>query len=236
MEKNLTGKVIAVTGAFGSLGMAVANAAALRGAQVAMIDAATAPAIDQLPAALAIAHLSGGIDLTSAAAAQGAFTGIMRDLKRLDGLVNIAGAFRWETLEGGSLATWEFLYKVNVMTAATACKTALPYLLAQQGSRIVNIGAAAADRAGAGMGAYAASKSGVASLTEALAEENKDRGLTANAVLPSIIDTPPNRADMPDADFSRWVTPDALAEVIMFLLSDTSQAVTGALIPVRGRV
>jgi len=236
MEKNLTGRVIAVTGAFGTLGMAVAQAAALRGAQVAMIDAAAAPAHDKLPDALRGAHLSGGVDLTSAEAAQATMDAITRDLKRIDGLVNVAGAFRWETLEGGNLATWEFLYRVNVLTAATASKLALPHLLQQQSSRIVNIGAAAAARAGAGMGAYAASKSGIASLTEALAEENKDRGLTVNAVLPSIIDTPPNRADMPDADFTRWVTPVAVAEVIMFLLSDAAQAVTGALIPVRGRV
>jgi len=236
MEANLTGRVVVVTGAFGSLGMAVAEAAALCGAQLAMIDAAPAPALDKLPAALHGAHLIGGVDLTSAVAAKKTFDAIAGDLGRIDALVNVAGAFRWETLEDGDLATWDFLYRVNLLTAATASKTALPYLLAQARSRIVNIGAAAASRAGAGMGAYAASKAGIASLTEALAEESKDRGLTVNAVLPSIIDTPPNRADMPDADFSRWVTPDALAQVIMFLLSDASQAVTGALIPVRGRV
>jgi NAD(P)-dependent dehydrogenase (short-subunit alcohol dehydrogenase family) len=86
------------------------------------------------------------------------------------------------------------------------------------------------------MGAYAASKSGVARLTEALAEELKARDVTVNAVLPSIIDTAPNRADMPDADYSKWVTPQALADVIVFLLSDRARAVTGALIPVTGRV
>jgi NAD(P)-dependent dehydrogenase (short-subunit alcohol dehydrogenase family) len=100
----------------------------------------------------------------------------------------------------------------------------------------VNVGALAASKAATGMGAYAASKAGVARLTEALAEELKDKGVTVNAVLPSIIDTPTNRADMPDADATRWVSADALAAVIAFLLSDDASAVTGALIPVCGRV
>ena len=104
------------------------------------------------------------------------------------------------------------------------------------GRRIINVGANAAAKSGAGMGPYAASKSGVHRLTESLAEELKDTGITVNAVLPSIIDTPANRADMPQADFSKWVTPQALADVILFLASDVSQAITGALLPVTGRV
>jgi NAD(P)-dependent dehydrogenase (short-subunit alcohol dehydrogenase family) len=109
-------------------------------------------------------------------------------------------------------------------------------LLERGRGRIINIGAgAAAARAGAGMGAYTASKAGVQKLTESLADELRDRGITVNAVLPGTIDTPRNRSDMPDADFSRWVTPDAIAEVVVFLASDSAQAVTGAAIPVFGR-
>ncbi|MCY1454645.1 3-oxoacyl-[acyl-carrier-protein] reductase FabG [compost metagenome] len=115
-------------------------------------------------------------------------------------------------------------------------KAALPLLTQGTHGRIVNIGAGAALKAGMGMGAYAASKAGVARLTESLAEELKDTGVTVNAVLPSIIDTLQNRADMPDADFSRWVSPAELAAVILFLLSSEASAVTGALIPVSGRV
>ena len=117
-----------------------------------------------------------------------------------------------------------------------ASKAAIPHLSAAGGGRIVNISAASSVKAGAGMGAYAASKSGVARLTEALAEELKDRAITVNAVLPSIIATAANRADMPKADFTRWVRPAELADVIIFLLSDRSSAVTGALLPVVGRV
>jgi NAD(P)-dependent dehydrogenase (short-subunit alcohol dehydrogenase family) len=112
----------------------------------------------------------------------------------------------------------------------------LPYLLRGKSGSIVNVGAMGAIKAASGMGAYAASKAGVLKLTEALADELKDHGITVNAVLPSILDTPPNRADMPDADFTRWVSPRALAEVIAFLVSDAARAVSGAALPVAGRV
>jgi NAD(P)-dependent dehydrogenase (short-subunit alcohol dehydrogenase family) len=179
----------------------------------------------------------GGVDLSQADAARAAFDHVALDLGGLDAIVNVAGGFRWEKLQGGTLDTWDFLYGVNLRTAAAAIQAALPHLhKSTSGGRIVNIGAAGATKAGAGMGAYAASKAGVAKLTEALAEELKDGRITVNAVLPSIIDTPRNRLDMPDADFSRWVTGPQLAAVIIFLLSPASQAITGALIPVTGRV
>jgi NAD(P)-dependent dehydrogenase (short-subunit alcohol dehydrogenase family) len=107
--------------------------------------------------------------------------------------------------------------------------------VASSQGRIINIGALGAVKAAAGMAAYAASKAGVAKLTESLADELKDRGVTVNAILPSIIDTPRNRQDMPGADFDRWVKPAALGEIIAFLLSDAAAVVTGALLPVAGR-
>lgn len=235
MSSNLNGRVVAVTGAFGTLGMAVAKAAAERGAKVVMIDHAHEPAV-HLPPSLADALQLGGIDLTSYDLAQSATAVIREKFGRLDGLVNIAGGFRWETLADGDLASWDFLYNINLRTAATMSKAALSLLTQGTHGRIVNIGAGAALKAGMGMGAYAASKAGVARLTESLAEELKDTGVTVNAVLPSIIDTLQNRADMPDADFSRWVAPADLAAVILFLLSAEASAVTGALIPVSGRV
>jgi len=229
----LQGKVVAVTGGFGQLGMAVVRAALAAGAQVAALDRARPPADGTaLGGALAL----GDLDLADADAAVRALTQVADRFGGLDGLVNIAGTFRWETLEQGSLDTWDLLYRINLRSAASASRAALPHLLKRGGGRIINIGAGAANKAGAGMGAYAASKAGVAKLTEALAEELKDRAITVNAVLPSIIDTPANRADMPNADFSRWVKPQAIADVIVFLLSDRASAVTGALIPVPGRV
>jgi NAD(P)-dependent dehydrogenase (short-subunit alcohol dehydrogenase family) len=221
-----------VSGGFGVLGQAVAAILTGYGSTVASIDFAAAPTTGQA----ADGHVYGGIDLADEESANSVMQRIAHDTGRLDGLINIAGGFHWEKLEGGALDTWDSLYRVNLRTAVVASKTALPYLLKSGKGRIVNIGAMGAIKAGAGMGPYAASKAGVAKLTEALAEELKDRGVTVNAILPSTIDTPRNRLDMPDADFSRWVAPSAIAEVVAFLVSDAAAAVTGALIPVAGRV
>jgi NAD(P)-dependent dehydrogenase (short-subunit alcohol dehydrogenase family) len=230
MRMQLEGRVVAITGAFGALGGAVVQAVLAEGGQVAAIDRAAAP---RTP--LEGAELFGDVDLSTEAGANAVVAAIVAKLGRLDALVNIAGGFRWETVGEGSLDTWDSLYSLNLRTAVAACRAALPHLPEGQG-RIVNVGANGAVKAGAGMGAYAASKAGVAKLTEALAEELKQRGITVNAVLPSIIDTPANRADMPKADFGAWVTPRQLGEVIVFLLSSKASAVTGALLPVTGRV
>jgi NAD(P)-dependent dehydrogenase (short-subunit alcohol dehydrogenase family) len=227
---SLSGKTIAVTGAFGALGTAVVRQLLAQGAAVAAVDFAAAP---RDPSTLEGASLHGGVDLGQAEAAAEVFAAIRKRHGRLDGLVNIAGGFRWEKVPGGSLDTWDTMYRMNLRTAVSACQAALAHL--PDGGRIVNIGANGAVKAGAGMGAYAASKSAVLRLTEALAEETRDHGINVNAILPSIIDTPANRRDMPEADFSRWVAPDALADVVAFLLGDGARAITGAGIPVTGR-
>jgi NAD(P)-dependent dehydrogenase (short-subunit alcohol dehydrogenase family) len=221
---------VIVTGGLGALGRHVGVELSARGARVALVDRAAIAPVDGVEAVF------GGVDLGDAASTTSAFSQVAERLGGIDSLVNIAGGFAWETLESGSIETWDRLYAMNVRTAAIASREALPYLLRGPYARIVNVGALAALKAGAGMGAYAASKAGVARLTEALAEELKDRNVTVNAVLPSILDTPANRADMPDADASRWVAPDKLAAVIAFLLSDDASAVTGACLPVAGRV
>lgn len=231
MSKEFDGSVIAVTGGLGVLGSAVVEALLQRGASVAVLDRAEAE-----PQSDARRLLLGGLDLAEPDVAERAFASVNDHFGGLDGLVNVAGGFRWETIESGSLDSWDFLYRVNVRTAVSASKAALPMLLQRGSGRIVNVGAAGAVKAGMGMGAYAASKAGVMRFTEALAEEVKDRGIRVNAVLPTIIDTPQNRKDMPDADASRWVSPAALAETILFLLGPSAAAINGALIPVAGRV
>lgn len=229
-------RIIAVTGAFGVLGEVVATAAALQGARLALIDFGLVPPDGLVEACGVDALVLTDVDLADPTAAEGAMAAVKDRFGRLDALINIAGGFRWQTLAQGDPAVWDLLYATNVKTAANASRAALDMLKAGPAGRIVNIGAAGAVKAGAGMGAYAAAKAGVHRLTESLAEELKADGVTVNAVLPSIIDTPANRADMPDADYSAWVAPSDLAEVILFLTSPQARAVTGALIPVTGRV
>ena len=231
MTATLVDHAIAVTGGFGALGAALGEVLVQAGAHVALIGRG------QPPSGLSNAVLAlGGVDLGDAVAARAAMDQAAQRFGRLDGLVNVAGGFQWEKIEGGAIDTWDQMFAINVRTAVLASQAALPHLLARGRGRIVNVGAAAAGQAALGMGAYAAAKSGVARLTEAMAEEFKDRGITVNAVLPSILDTPANRADMPKADPARWVRPEALARVVLFLLSDDGAPVTGALIPVKGRV
>jgi NAD(P)-dependent dehydrogenase (short-subunit alcohol dehydrogenase family) len=226
----MEGKIVVVTGASGALGKVVVASAQAKGAKVAAIDhaaSAAKPTAERLEL--------GDVDLTDATEARKAIDAAVAHFGKLDALVNIAGGFAFETTVEGDPKTWQRLYALNVLTALNACRSAIPHLAASGAGRIVNIGAMGAIQAGAGMGAYASSKAGVHRLTEALAAEWKGK-ITVNAVLPSIIDTAANRASMPDADFSKWVRPTELAEVILFLASDAASAVTGALLPVSGRV
>jgi 3-oxoacyl-[acyl-carrier protein] reductase len=226
----MDGKVVVVTGALGALGKVVTETALARGARVAGVDHAAS----QVPATANRIEL-GGVDLTDAAQARKAIDAVVAHFGRLDALINIAGGFAFETVAEGDPKTWQRMYALNVLTALNASQSAMPHLAASRSGRIVNVGAMGALQAGSGMGAYAASKAGVHRLTEALAAEWKGK-ITVNAVLPSTIDTAANRASMPKADFGKWVTPEELASVILFLASDAASAVTGALLPVSGRV
>lgn len=225
---SLQGKGCIVTGGAGALGSAVAKTLIAAGARVMALDHAQVPA--EQPGI-------GGVDLSDPAKAAAAIDKAAAEMGGLYAIVNIAGGFRWETLAEGKVDSWDFLYTINLKTAVCACKAALPHLVKNKSGRIVNIGAgAAAGKAAAGMGAYSASKAGVVKLTESLAEETKGQGITVNAILPSIIDTAANRKDMPDADFSKWVKAEEIGELIAFLLSDKASAITGASIPISGRV
>lgn len=218
---------VIVTGGFGVLGQAVAQAFAAQGDTVARIDFA-GQAQRPLDGVLDI----GGVDLTEATQTADALAKVVAAHGGVDILVNVAGGFIWETLEGGSLASFSRMHAINLLTAATITQLALPALKRSVAGRIVNIGAGGAVKGAMGMAPYAAAKSGVHRLTEALAEELAGTSVTVNAVLPSIIDTPTNRADMPDADTSTWVSPAAIAKVIVLLAASDAGAISGALIPV----
>jgi NAD(P)-dependent dehydrogenase (short-subunit alcohol dehydrogenase family) len=232
----MDGKVIVVTGASGALGKVVVDLAIARGGRIAAVDHAVKPQTADAPNRLEI----GGVDLADCAQAGKAIDAAAAHFGGLDVLINIAGGFAFEDVaEGASHAlpnqNWETMHRLNLLTALNASRSAIPHLLKSRAGRIVNIGAIGALHAAAGMGPYAASKAGVHRLTEALAAELKGK-VTVNAVLPSTIDTSANRASMPDADFGKWVTAEELANVILFLAGNEASAVTGALLPVSGRV
>ena len=222
-------RVIAITGGHGVLGRAVVEAALVDGLRVAVIDHASGQSVPDLVLEL------GGVDLTDGASATAAVDAVAAHFGRLDALLNVAGGFVWQTTDDPEPA-WGKMFALNLTTALNASRAALPHLKRSDEGRIVNVGANGALKSAAGMGAYAASKSGVHRLTESLAEELKSTSVTVNAVLPSILDTAQNRKDMPDADPARWVAPADLARVMLFLASPESRAITGALIPVTGRV
>lgn len=222
-------RVIAITGGHGVLGSAVVAAALADGLKVAVIDHASGQSAPE-----GVLEL-GGVDLTDPASASKAIEAVVARFGRLDALLNIAGGFVWQTTDDADPA-WSRMFALNVTTALNASRAALPHLKTSGEGRIVNVGANAALKSAAGMGAYAASKSGVHRLTESLAEELKSTSVTVNAVLPSILDTEQNRKDMPDADPAKWVAPADLARVMLFLASPDSRAITGALIPVTGKV
>lgn len=228
----MSGRIV-VTGAAGALGRAVIALLCERGWETVGLDLSE-QALQETPHDTARdSAFVGGVDLTDENAVQAAFRDIAKD-GPICGLVNIAGGFAWETVMDGSAASWDRMFRLNTLTALNASRAVIPFL--PTGGCIVNIGAAATSRAAAGMGAYTASKSGVARMTEALAEECKEKGLRINAVLPSIIDTAANRSDMGEDDADRWVKPQELAEAIAFLLSAAASGITGACIPVTGRV
>ncbi|MEV5033048.1 SDR family NAD(P)-dependent oxidoreductase [Sphingobium sp. LMC3-1-1.1] len=223
----MTSRTVVVTGAFGILGGAVAAAFTAAGDRVARVDYAPAPA--ETPTGC---RDFGGVDLTDYAATQKLVAEIVGAMGSIDVLVNVAGGFIWETLADGGSATWNRMFAMNAATCVNMTKAALPELEKARQARIINIGAGGAVVAAAGMGGYAASKMAVHKLTESLAAELSGKDITVNAILPSIIDTPTNRADMPDANFSQWVQPAAIAEVIQFLASPAARSISGALIPV----
>jgi len=224
-----------ITGAAGHLGQAVAATFRQRGARL-VLAARKAQALQGMFEESADV-LFVAMDLLDREQVRAGVASAVARFGSIDVCCHIAGGFRMgEAVHETSAATWDFLMDVNARTLVNVASAVVPVMIQRRRGKIVTVGAAAAAKGAAHMGAYIASKSAVIRLTESMSAELKAQGINVNCVLPSIIDTPDNRAAMPKADPSHWVSPQSLAEVIAFLASDAASAIHGAAIPVTGLV
>lgn len=233
-QEDLDGAVVLITGAAGNLGRAVAEVFAERGARLALVDL-HAESLASVFGEAGERRMFVATNLLDSAQADAAAQAVVQRFGRIDALCNLAGGFRMGTpVHGTEAKTWDFLYDLNVRTVQHMAHAVVPQMQKQGNGKIVNIGAFSAQRGLANMGAYIAAKSAVIRLTESMAAELRTQNINVNCVLPTIIDTPANRADMPDANPADWVAPRDLANVIAFLASDAARAVHGAALPVTG--
>lgn len=228
------GRTVIVTGAAGNLGRVVADAFAAQGANLVLADRDTRSLAERVgPEDDRRRHVAA--DLRDRGQARAIADAALARYARIDVLCNLAGGFRMgEPVHETSDDTWDFLFDLNARSVLNLAAAVVPAMLERGGGKIVNVGAHAALKGAAGMGAYTAAKSSVIRLTEAMAAELREKNINVNCVLPTILDTPENRAAMPQADPSRWVALGDLASVVLFLSSDRSRAIHGAALPVTG--
>jgi NAD(P)-dependent dehydrogenase (short-subunit alcohol dehydrogenase family) len=231
---DLKNQTALITGAAGNLGRAVADIFAERGSSLVLVDLSK-EALERAFGAPNERKMLAPTDLLDQTQVDAMVKEAVERFQRIDVLVNLAGGFRMgEPVHATSEATWNFLLDINVRTLVQVVRAVVPRMLDQGSGKIVNVGAYAAQRGVAQMGAYVAAKSAVIRMTETMAAELREKNINVNCVLPTIIDTPENRAAMPDADPGRWVAALDLANVIAFLASDAARAIHGAAIPVTG--
>ena len=230
-------RVVVVTGAAGNLGQAVGRAFEEAGASLVLVDRAP----DRLPSLFPdLAHspdhwLATSVDLAEPEVVEGMVAQALERFGRIDVLANTVGGFRAGTpVHETSFEAWDFMLNLNARTALIISRAVVPIMLQQQQGKIIHVASRAALQGRARSAAYSVSKSAVLRLTESMAAELKREGIHVNCVLPGTIDTPQNRQDMPNADFSRWVMPEAIADVVLFLASKAARAIHGAAIPVYG--
>lgn len=230
-------KSIIITGAAGNLGSTVARRFSLAGARVALVDISeerllqTQAELPQHAESLIIPT-----NLIEASSVAAMVDQVMQRFGRVDTLANIAGGFTMgPLLHETEDRDWDFMMNLNLRSIFNCCREVIPRMRQNGGGRIINISARAAREGKAKMGPYCASKAAVITLTESLSAENREQDINVNCILPGTIDTPRNREEMPDSDFSKWVPPQALADVIQFLASDAARGITGAAIPVYGK-
>ncbi len=235
---DFTDQVVIVTGAAGNLGQAAALAFHEAGARLALFDRQRERAQTlfdgRIPEGEKGLYVAG--DITDEASVARMVDEVMDHFGRIDVLVNIAGGFTMgPPVHETELKTWDFMLNLNAKSVFFLARAVVPHMLAQGRGKIVSTAASVGLKAKAKMGAYSVSKAAVIRLTESMAAELKGDGINVNCILPGTIDTPRNRQDMPNADFSKWVQPESLAGVILFLASEAARDVHGAAVPVYGR-
>jgi len=235
---DFSNKAVMITGASGNLGTATYKAFFKHGAKLALValDANHIPELDPGLGITDASILRFAADLTSESEVEAAVQKIISKFGHIDILVNIAGGYKGGTpIHETPSDHIDSLFDLNFRTTFNTSKAVTKHMLASASGSIINIAARAGLSGSAKLGVYSASKAAVIRLTESMASELKHQGIRVNCILPGTIDTPRNRADMPDADFSRWVPPDSISDVILFLASEQSRSITGASIPVYGR-
>jgi len=227
-------RTVVVTGAAGNLGRAVAKAFAALGANLVLVDLKR-EALEAVYGVENAQRLFAATNLLDQNQVNQTVAAAMQRFGRIDVLCNLAGGFRMgESVHDSTDQNWDFLFNLNNRTLLHTTRAIVPHMLQAGGGKIINVGAFAAQKGQAQMGLYTASKSVVIRLTESMAAELRTKNINVNCVLPTVLDTPENRAAMPDANPANWVTPEALADVIVFLASDAARAVHGAALPVTG--
>ncbi len=234
---DFTGQVIMITGATGNLGSVLSRTFQAHGAKLALVDRGedqlkqTFPDLVSSPDYLLVVCA----DLMDEDSVEASVRQVIQHFGKIDVLVNTVGGYRAGTpLHETDIETWDFMLKLNGRSIFIASKKVIPYMLDQGSGKIVNLAARPGLAGQAGMAAYSASKAAVVRLTESMAAELKAQGINVNCIIPGTIDTLPNREAMPDADFSAWVTPKSLADVILFLCSHAARDIHGAAVPVYG--
>jgi NAD(P)-dependent dehydrogenase (short-subunit alcohol dehydrogenase family) len=234
---DFSNQIVIVTGAAGNLGSAVAQSFRAANARLVLVDHEQ----ERLPHLFPdLAHspdhfLATSVDLTDENAVKAMVQEAVGRFGRIDVLVNAAGGYRAGTpVHETSLEAWDFILNLNARTVFIASSAVIPTMLEQGSGKIVNVASRAALQGSRNAAGYSASKSAVIRLTESMSAELKARGINVNCIVPSTIDTPQNRESMSKADPSRWVKPEALADVILFLASEAARAIHGAAIPVYG--
>jgi NAD(P)-dependent dehydrogenase (short-subunit alcohol dehydrogenase family) len=231
---SFSNQVVVVTGGAGALGQAVVSWFTERGAKVAVLDYSDDLLAKAFPSPNSN-HCYLACDLTDRDSTADAIGRVIRQFGSIDVLANIAGGFLMgDPVHETSDKTWDFLFDLNTRSVLNTAAAVIPIMVTAGSGKVVNVSARAGIAGAAAMGAYTASKASVMRLTESMALELREQGINVNAVMPSLIDTPRNRADMPDADYSKWVKPEDIAEVIGYLASPAAKAVHGACVPVDG--